>query len=100
MTLEPIGQSESARTASSAGINAQPLKRSLDVLGWSNSVLAGRLRVPLNTVQAWAKGNRNTPPEVLAWLSQLGDAMQACPAVPPGWQGVPKGRRKGLGDGA
>jgi len=78
----------------------RPLPALLDALGWPPVTLARRLRISLNTAQAWAKGQRSAPPEVLAWLSHLAIVMESCPAVPPGWQGVARGRRKGAADGA
>ena len=99
MTAEPTNQLDNEGSTSGMKLDARFLELYLDTLGWQASTLARRLRVPLNTVQAWTKGNRSAPPEVLAWLSQLAIAMRACPAVPPGWQGVPKGRRKGSGNG-
>ncbi len=100
MATEPTSQPNSEVPTSGLKLDARFLELYLGVLGWQPSTLARRLRVPLNTVHAWSKGNRSAPPEVLAWLSHLAIAMEACPAVPPGWQGVSKGRRKGLGNGA
>lgn len=90
-----------ARVAtSSTGPGTQSLPVLLDALGWPPSTLARRLGVSLNTAQSWAKGHRNPPSDVLAWLSQIAVAMEACPSVPPGWQGLSKGRRKGPADDA
>lgn len=99
MAAEPTSQLDNKVPAPGAKLDVRFLELYLDTLGWSASTLARRLRVPLNTAQAWTKGNRSAPPEVLAWLAQLAIAMEACPAVPPGWQGVPKGRRKRVGNG-
>lgn len=94
MATEPTTQPNSGVSTSGVKLDARFLELYLDRLGWSAGTLARRLRVPLNTAQAWTKGNRSAPPEVLTWLSQLAIAMEACPAVPPGWQGVARGRRK------
>ncbi len=100
MTTEPASQPDSEVPASGVKLDVRFLELYLGVLGWPPSTLARRLRVPLNTAQAWVKGHRSAPPEVLTWLAHLAIAMEACPAVPPGWHGVPKGRRKGPADGA
>ena len=98
MPFEVIDQPNADAAASDAKLGSRSLPALLDVLGWPPATLALRLRVPLNTAQAWAKENRSAPPEVLAWLSDLAVVMEACPAVPPGWQGVTRGRRRRTAD--
>ena len=61
------------------------LRECLDLLHWSQRGLADVLAYSEGTVRGWARGARDVPPEVAAWLETLAAVHQAHP-MPEGWR--------------
>ena len=60
------------------------LRECLQLLHWSQRGLADVLSYSEGTVRGWARGARQVPPEVAAWLERLAAAHAENP-LPDGW---------------
>jgi len=76
---------EIQQRASSAPMTADELRECLDALQWSQTGLADYLERDRGTVRQWARGKREIPGVVAAWLRSASAALIAQP-LPEGWR--------------
>lgn len=66
-------------------LSAAHLRWQMEMVGWSDGELAGRLNVDESKVYAWRRAKSNIPNHVAVWLETLAYIVTSIP-MPIGWQ--------------